>query len=314
MTATHSLNIDAPTTVSSMGNTFVISSAGAGIFGGGGSIFVPEDSDHFQQKIMPEQKGDTKEISPRLYFHFVKGKLKKEHFAKLMAEAKNLKHAMEGAAELGQTALHEALHQELALTILRLKAKSAGYEKYITRDDVDKFKQRVAGRGIQFEPLDNFPRPIPPDAAKAIAGARALQLFDSLHVLHYTQNPEKLKTTKERIKEKDPICFGAFDCYPEALFFITDWIDEVCDLTLQEFAAKMRLVDPYYCPAEVPAMNAREAECIVARAKERHALLKNTNRGNYKSLMSLQDLEKEKFSWALLRDVGRALWRSLRGK
>jgi len=311
MTITHSLNIGTPTTISPMGNTFVVSSGGSSIFGGS-SIYI--DGDNVQQKIVLEENGDTKEISPRLYFHFVKGKLKKEHFAKLMAEAKNLKFAMEGAAELGQTALHEALHQELALMVLRLKAKSAGYDKYITRDDVDKFKQRVTGRGIQFEPLDKFPRPIPPDATKAIATAKALQLFDSFHVLHYTIAPEKLKTTKEKIKEKDPICFGAFDCYPEALFFIADWIDEVCDLTLKEFTTKMRLVDPYYCPTEVPAMNKREAERIIARAKERHSLLKNTNRGNYQTLMSLQDLEKTKFSWALIKDVGRALWRSMRGK
>ena len=60
------------------------------------------------------------------------------------------------------------------------------------------------------------------------------KIFDNYVVLHYDpkENGEKL-TKKEKEKKKDPILFGVIK-NSKKLYFVADWKDEYCDLTLDE--------------------------------------------------------------------------------
>ena len=77
--------------------------------------------------------------------------------------------------------------------------------------------------------------------------AEASEVFDQLYIVFtdYTKKESK-RVAKER-RDKDPIVFGAFldketaesksskDIYVEdRLFFVCDWVDEKCDLTLEQ--------------------------------------------------------------------------------
>lgn len=64
-------------------------------------------------------------------------------------------------------------------------------------------------------------------------------IFDNYVVLHY--DPEKkgfALTEIEKKSKKDPILFGVMKGR-RILYYVGDWIDDYCDLTLDKFAEMM---------------------------------------------------------------------------
>jgi hypothetical protein len=59
-------------------------------------------------------------------------------------------------------------------------------------------------------------------------------VFDNYVVLHYDPQANAYGMTQEEVrKKKDPILFGVIHS-SNKLYFVGDWIDEVCDLTLEQ--------------------------------------------------------------------------------
>ena len=110
----------------------------------------------------------------------------------------------------------------------------------------------------------------------------------------YKKAEKKLKTNKENIKEKDPILFGVQSYMPDKLYYIIDWIDEHCDLTLDKFIDDIKKSDPDYDVDRLDDINPRLIKKLVTESREKHKRLKDTNMGNYKSLMKEED---EKLKW-----------------
>lgn len=69
--------------------------------------------------------------------------------------------------------------------------------------------------------------------------ADKLHVFDNYCILHYDPEKKSYQMTveereRERIKKNDPILFGILRGSRD-LYYIADWIDETCDLTLDKF-------------------------------------------------------------------------------
>ena len=83
---------------------------------------------------------------------------------------------------------------------------------------------------------------------------KELLRFDCFdHNPHYHYDPEGKSTqmTKEEIERmKDPILFGVFKG-SRRLFYITDWIDEYCDLTLDDVTKVVPIFELTESPEEV---------------------------------------------------------------
>ena len=63
----------------------------------------------------------------------------------------------------------------------------------------------------------------------------AYEVFDNYVVMHYDpQGKHKEETRKEEAKRKDPILFGLI-AGSRKLYYIADWVDEYCNLTLEKF-------------------------------------------------------------------------------
>ena len=78
-------------------------------------------------------------------------------------------------------------------------------------------------------------RPIPDEVIQKIVKANEYEVFDNYVIMHYDPKGEqKQETKKEEAKRKDPIVFGVI-AGSRKLYYITDWIDEHCDLTLEKF-------------------------------------------------------------------------------
>lgn len=188
-------------------------------------------------KLYPES-----EINPSIYFDHVKG-LKNE----LNTEEQNL--VIDNALKMmnkckitKQTAMAKELAHQAELALRELHAAEKGFNIFINRKDIEKYIDNVEGKAIKLIELDNYIREIPDECIEKIS--EASDIFDKLYICFtdYTDKVAK-KVAKER-RAKDPIVFGAFldtdeenntKIYVEnRLFFICDWVEEKCDLTLEE--------------------------------------------------------------------------------
>ena len=175
-------------------------------------------------------KTETPGISTELYFKYVKSKLTELQQEDLNKRITNLQVMVKGSVELGQDGLYEELTRMLAVMIREQEVAAAGYDWFLLKKDIDKFIGIVRNDKIKLVDLKTFARVIPEEPAEKIKAAQ--EFFDSIWIL--ATNPEVNETNKEKIRKKDPIAFGKFAYEPDKYYFIADWIDEFCDVTLSK--------------------------------------------------------------------------------
>ena len=133
-----------------------------------------------------------------------------------------------------QTAQTEMLLKQLIIHIYESILSIHGLNKYVTVDNLIEL-QKKCDRKIDIDYLANFTRIIPDDVVKEKLRADNLLVFDNYMVLHY--DPDSKSTAKteaeiqrEAARKRDPILFGLISG-SNKLYFIADWVDELCDLT-----------------------------------------------------------------------------------
>ena len=72
-----------------------------------------------------------------------------------------------------------------------------------------------------------------------------LLIFDNYCILHYDPEKKSYAQTieeqkRETQKRRDPILFGLIRG-SNKLYYITDWVDEFCDLTLDKFVETLQI-------------------------------------------------------------------------
>lgn len=167
---------------------------------------------------------------------------------KLKFELTKLNEIMEDIKTIKQTALMEQLEKEN----LRLKKElilSKFNYTYLEEDDIIKFCNGET-KAIKLDWIKNFCRVIPKQNISKINEAMDIffddrRIFDNIVILHYDpeQNGTQL-TEKEKEKKRDPIAFGAMKC-SNRLYYITDWEDKYCDLTLKKVLDKLGIEEAH---------------------------------------------------------------------
>ena len=138
------------------------------------------------------------------------------------------------AVTVGQTALIEDLLRGLVTNKYESVLFSEGYYYVVNEEQIVKFVSQCE-KGIKLDYIKNFTRPIPQDIVDKIAKINQLEVFDNYVVLYYDPEGKIYKeTAREEAKRKDPIIFGVI-AGSEKLYYIADWIDEYCDLSLEKF-------------------------------------------------------------------------------
>lgn len=112
-----------------------------------------------------------------------------------------------------------------------------GINTFIYRDDIEEYIDSVAKDTVKIIELENYEREIPDDIVSIIEKVK--DKFDQLYIVFtdYTGKVER-QIEKER-REKDPILFGTFQNQSnrtviDRFYYIGDWEDEYCDLTLDK--------------------------------------------------------------------------------
>ena len=205
-----------------------------------------------KKTIETEIIGDTAitsyNITPSTYFEYVKGMKDKINDTDQQLVIDNILKMIEKCKITNQTAMAKRLSHQAKLAIRELDVAKQGFDVYVDRKVIEKFIKDVEGKAIKIIELSEYTREIPDEQIEKITLAQ--KLFDKLYIIYtdYALKDTK-KVAKER-RDKDPIVFGAFldndgdmktKIYVEdRLFFICDWVEEKCDLTLEEIAKDIK--------------------------------------------------------------------------
>lgn len=188
----------------------------------------------FFKKIFKSKKEEeTYEFDAIKFFSLVKATSKESAFTYKDRVSSYLK-ALHNSVDMGQTALQEELLKGLITNKYESLLYAEGYYYVIDEETIVNFIKKCE-KGLSLDYIKNFTRPIPQNVVEKIQKLNELEIFDNYVVLHYDPKKTAYKETEyERAKRKDPIIFGLI-AGSKKLYYVTDWIDEFCDLTLEKF-------------------------------------------------------------------------------
>ena len=142
--------------------------------------------------------------------------------------------ALHNAVTAGQTALMEDLLRGLITNKYESVLYTEGLYYIVTEEQIVSFIKQCE-KGLKLDYIKNFNRPLPQNVVNKISKINDLEIFDNYVVLYYDPEGKVYKeTAREEAKRKDPILFGLI-AGSNKLYYITDWVDEYCDLTLEKF-------------------------------------------------------------------------------
>ena len=248
-------------------------------------------------------ENNKEKISPSQYFDYIKN-AKNDITTEALKESYSvfLKLA-EKYTKLGQK---ESLKKLCFLADTLKKEEKLielGITKYIYKDVIEDYIENVADKTVKIIELSRYMREVPDELVETIEKSK--DLFDEFYVVFtdYTGKEER-KVEKER-RDKDPILFGVFknnSNVADRFYFLGDWVDEYCDLTLDKMVEQYQ-ENKGYSPAvetKIPETTDELIEILksykIDEKKDRNYSLKVTNNDNVSinSFIKTNFVEKEK--------------------
>ena len=186
---------------------------------------------------------EKKIISPYEYFQNMKGKLQTMDDEKLEKVYKNAIYLAERYNKTGQTKGLRKLKFHIESIVKEKQILEAGINKFVYRSDIEEYIQDVADEQVVILDLKSYERNLPDEIIEALEKVK--DLFDEFYVICTDYTGEMSRKVQEERREKDPILFGAFldrekNAINERFYYIGDWVDDYCDLTLDKMVAEMK--------------------------------------------------------------------------
>lgn len=121
-----------------------------------------------------------------------------------------------------------------------------GIDVFVLREDIEDYISQVKDKVIKVIELENYPRSIPDEIVERVSSLKEQKIFDAYYVVFTDYTGEVERQVQQEQRRKDPILFGTFeqkidgiwDIY-DRFYFIGDWEDEYCDLTLTKMVEAM---------------------------------------------------------------------------
>lgn len=182
-------------------------------------------------------------ISPYEYFQNMKGKLQTMDNEKLEKVYRNAIYLAERYNKTGQIKGLRKLKFHIESIVKERQILNAGINKFVYRSDIEEYIQDVADKQVVILDLKSYERNLPDEIIEALEKVK--DLFDEFYVVCTDYTGEIARRVQEERREKDPILFGAFldrekNAINERFYYIGDWVDDYCDLTLDKMVAEMK--------------------------------------------------------------------------
>lgn len=178
---------------------------------------------------------EEKNITPSQYFDYLKDaknqittEALKKSYGTFVALAEKYK-------RLGQKESLKKLSFLVDTLLKEEKLIDLGITTYVYKNVIEDYITKVADKAVKIVELSRYMREVPDELVETVEKTR--DIFDEFYVVFtdYTGKEER-KVEKER-RDKDPILFGAFKNnanVADRFYFLGDWVDEYCDLTLDK--------------------------------------------------------------------------------
>lgn len=190
------------------------------------------------------------EILPNAYFKELKEKLVNIDINQIKEDCDLLVNLIEDAKEMGQIDLVEN-YKALAITLVKERIlHKNGYSTYVKQEDIERFILNVKDKVVKICELEKFPRTIPTEVKNKFKHIKKLNVCDEYYVLFIDYNKDEQNLTEKeketRKKNRDPILFGTFKESMDRFYFIADWEDDICDITLDKMTKVLKKLDKKY--------------------------------------------------------------------
>lgn len=175
--------------------------------------------------------------SPSEFFHFVKDSVKSVDKIQLQSYLSAAHKLLKKARKTGQKGLAHRLEFKIETLKGEFTLNSLGINRYVERDDVLYYMDHVEHRVVKLAEVKDYLREIPDEAIELM---KKTEGYFSDYLILYTDYTDELgKQIEQEKKDKDPILFGIFydELFKEVterFYFLYDWEDEYCDLTLDK--------------------------------------------------------------------------------
>ena len=196
-------------------------------------------------ELVGDRAIEDNDITPSTYFDYVKGlkqKFDKNEYDLIIDTTLTM---LKKTKITGQTAMAKELTHQLDLALRELNAANNGFEIFVNRKDIEKYIGSVEGKAVKLIELKNYEREIPDNIIDKIE--KAQEIFDNMYIIFTDYTKKETKKVAKQRRDKDPILFGAFTVKDESniyvedrLFFIADWVEEKCDLTLEQIVRDIK--------------------------------------------------------------------------
>lgn len=112
-----------------------------------------------------------------------------------------------------------------------------GIDTFVYRDDIEYYIDNVADDVVKIIDIGSYEREIPDEVVDVIDKVGGM--FDQLYIVFTDYTGEVERQVEEERRSKDPILFGVFQdeksrSVIDRFYFLGDWVDEYCDLTLDK--------------------------------------------------------------------------------
>ena len=190
-----------------------------------------------------KEEENKKMLTPAEYFEKVNAKMETVTKEQLMNLYSVIISKLKKYIVTGQSAAAKTLYTKCLSLEKEVQLMDYDIHSYVSRKVIEDYIDNVADDCVVVIELRNYERDIPDEIVNKVAETR--DIFDDFYVVFTDYTGEERSKVEKIRQEKDPILFGNIfeDGTPsDKMYFIGDWVDEYCDLTLskmvEEIAAK----------------------------------------------------------------------------
>lgn len=186
---------------------------------------------------------NNKQLDPQEYFDYLKGKKETVDNERLKVIYDNAEDLLKGFMITKQIDAAKKMIFHMETVEKEQKLLSMGINTFVYREDVEDYIDNVAKNVVKIIELEKYLRNLPQEAIEAVEKTQGLFTQYFVVFTDYTGKVEKQIKKEER--RKDPILFGAFydkdlNTIVDRFYFLADWEDEHCDLTLDKMVNEMK--------------------------------------------------------------------------
>lgn len=192
------------------------------------------------------QENSTQQLTPTNYFEYVKNQRNISKSQELNEFRENALYLIEKYRMTNQVSGMKKLMFAIDMIEKEKEAISLGIDTFVYLKDIRKFIANVSDEVVKIIRLEDYPREIPDDIVEKYVQVK--DVFHRFYVVFTDYTGEAESQVEKSRRDKDPILFGAFHDDEEGelnekFYYIGDWIDEYCDLTLEKMVEEMKVYE-----------------------------------------------------------------------